>query len=57
MNSAWLKTRQTKFTAYTIVYVLIVVAVVGGLNFLANRYRQDLRRDRRARNSHFPLRL
>jgi len=42
MNSAWLKTRQTKFTAYTIVYVLIVVAVVSGVNFLANRYNKSL---------------
>ncbi len=38
MNNSWMQARQTKFTAYTIVYVLIVVAVVGGLNFLANRY-------------------
>ncbi len=30
MNNSWMKARQTKFTAYTIVYVLIVVAVVGG---------------------------
>ncbi|MDP9112694.1 MAG: GldG family protein [Acidobacteriota bacterium] len=33
-----MKARQTKFAAYTAVYVLIVVAVVGVLNFLANRY-------------------
>src|SRR5579871_735622 len=41
MNSAWMKTRQTKFTLYTIIYVLIVVAVVGGVNFLANRYNKS----------------
>ena len=37
-NTSWMKARQTKFAAYTAVYVLIVVAVVGVLNFLANRY-------------------
>ena len=42
MNSAWLKARQTKFWAYTTLYVAIVVAVVGGLNFLANRYNKTV---------------
>jgi len=37
-NNSWMKARQTKFAAYTAVYILIVVAVVGVLNFLANRY-------------------
>ena len=41
MNNQWMKARQTKFWAYTTVYVLIVVAVVGGLNFLANRYNKS----------------
>ena len=41
MNNQWMKARQTKFSAYTTVYVLIVVAVVGGLNFLANRYNKS----------------
>lgn len=35
---SWMKARQTKFAAYTAVYVLIVLAVIGVLNFLANRY-------------------
>jgi ABC-type uncharacterized transport system involved in gliding motility auxiliary subunit len=38
MNSSWLKARQTKFALYAVVYTLIVVAVVGTVNFLANRY-------------------
>src|SRR5689334_3611812 len=38
MNTSWLKTRQTKFSLYTLVYVLIVFAVVAVVNFLANRY-------------------
>jgi ABC-type uncharacterized transport system involved in gliding motility auxiliary subunit len=38
---SWVKTRQTKFAAYTAVYVLIVLAVVGAVNFLANRYNKS----------------
>ncbi|HWZ34109.1 MAG TPA: GldG family protein [Bryobacteraceae bacterium] len=38
MNNSWLKARQTKFALYATVYTLIVVAVVGTVNFLANRY-------------------
>src|SRR5665213_2044421 len=33
--------RQTKFAAYTTVYVLVVLAVIGVLNFLANRYNKS----------------
>ena len=40
-NTNWIKTRQTKFAAYTAVYVLIVLGVVGVLNFLANRYNKS----------------
>jgi ABC-type uncharacterized transport system involved in gliding motility auxiliary subunit len=36
-----MKARQTKFAAYTAVYVLIVLAVIGVLNFLANRYNKS----------------
>ncbi len=38
MNTSWMKARQTKFALYTAVYVLIVVAVVSTVNFLANRF-------------------
>src|SRR5690242_4958261 len=38
MDSAWLKTRQTKYTAYVSVYILVIVAVLVAVNFLANRY-------------------
>src|SRR5277367_4870356 len=37
-NSSWMQARQTKFMAYSAVYLLIVVAVVGIVNFLANRF-------------------
>ncbi|MBI1898695.1 MAG: GldG family protein [Acidobacteria bacterium] len=38
---AWLKTRQTKFTGYVTVYILIVVAVLGLLNWLAQRHNKS----------------
>jgi len=38
MAPAWLKTRQTQYTAYAGVYILVVVAVLAAANFLANRY-------------------
>jgi len=36
MNAEWLKTRQTKYSAYLMLYVLVVVAVLAGLNYLAS---------------------
>jgi ABC-type uncharacterized transport system involved in gliding motility auxiliary subunit len=38
MAPAWLKARQTQYTAYTGVYILVVLAVLAAVNFLANRY-------------------
>src|SRR5215472_7907182 len=34
----WIKTRQTKYTAYMGVYILVILAVLAAVNFLANRY-------------------
>jgi len=34
----WMKARQTKFTAYVTLYLLVIIAVLGAANFLANRY-------------------
>jgi ABC-type uncharacterized transport system involved in gliding motility auxiliary subunit len=42
MNTDWLKTRQTRYTAYAGVYILVIVAVLGAINFLANRYDKSL---------------
>ena len=42
MNAEWLKTRQTKFTAYVTVYVLIVIAVLGLLNWLAQQHNKSV---------------
>src|SRR5258708_18675732 len=38
MAPAWLKARQTQYTAYAGVYILVVLAVLAAVNFLANRY-------------------
>lgn len=37
-DNSWLKARQTKFATYAIVYTVIVLAIVSGVNYLANRY-------------------
>jgi ABC-type uncharacterized transport system involved in gliding motility auxiliary subunit len=42
MNTAWLKTRQTKFGAYVTMYIIIVVAVLAMLNWLANRHNKSV---------------
>jgi len=41
MNTGWMKARQTKFGLYALLYTLIIVAIVGGVNFLANRYNKS----------------
>jgi len=38
MKADWIKTRQTKYSAYVTVYILVILAVLGVANFLANRY-------------------
>jgi len=38
MAANWLKARQTKYGAYVAVYILVVLAILGAVNFLANRY-------------------
>jgi ABC-type uncharacterized transport system involved in gliding motility auxiliary subunit len=38
MSHEWLKRRQTKYTAYVTVYIVVILAVLGAVNFLANRY-------------------
>ena len=37
-NDSFLKARQTRFAAYAILYTAIVVLILGGINFLTNRY-------------------
>ena len=38
MNTGFLKSRQTKYGAYMGAYILVILAVLGAVNFLANRY-------------------
>ncbi len=41
MNTAWMKTKQTKYSVYVTVYILIVIGVLGMANFLAQRYNKS----------------
>jgi len=38
MAQDWMKSRQTKFGAYAVVYTVVILAVLFAINFLANRY-------------------
>ena len=38
MAANWVKSRQTKYWSYAGVYILVILALLAGLNFLANRY-------------------
>ena len=38
MATNWLKSRQTKYGAYAGVYIVVILAVLAAINFLANRY-------------------
>src|ERR1700691_4744828 len=38
MKADWIQARQTKYSAYVTVYILVVLAVLALANFLANRY-------------------
>ena len=40
--SSFLKAKQTKFTAYAVVYTAVVLGALGLLNYLANRHNQSL---------------
>jgi hypothetical protein len=41
MNSEWLKARQTRYGAYLATYLLVIVAVLGATNWLANRHNKS----------------
>ncbi|MBS1875776.1 MAG: GldG family protein [Acidobacteria bacterium] len=41
MNTQWMKARQTKYTGYVVVYVVVIVAVLALANFLAQRYNKS----------------
>ena len=39
--ASFLKSRQTRYTAYAGTYIIVVLAVLGVVNFLANRYNKS----------------
>lgn len=41
MNSDWMKTRHTKYSAYVTVYILVVLAIVIGVNYLSSQYNKS----------------
>lgn len=41
MSNTWMKSRQTKYTAYAGVYIAVIIAVLATVNFLANRYNKS----------------
>ncbi|MGD0772920.1 MAG: GldG family protein [Candidatus Solibacter sp.] len=38
MAASFLKSRQTRYTAYAATYILVILAILAAVNFLANRY-------------------
>jgi len=42
MKFGWLKARQTKYTAYAAVYIIVIAAVLVAANWLANRYNKSV---------------
>src|SRR5215217_9636815 len=42
MQAEWLKTRQTKYTLYVTVYLLVIIAVLGAANWLADRHNKSI---------------
>jgi ABC-type uncharacterized transport system involved in gliding motility auxiliary subunit len=41
MNTEWLQARQTRYGAYLFTYLVIIIAVLGATNWLANRHNKS----------------
>jgi ABC-type uncharacterized transport system involved in gliding motility auxiliary subunit len=41
MKLSWLKARQTKYSAYVAIYVLVIIAVLTAANYLADQYNKS----------------
>ncbi|MBI3679834.1 MAG: GldG family protein [Acidobacteria bacterium] len=41
MTTDWMKTRQTKYTLYLVVYVAVILAILGAGNWLAQRHNKS----------------
>jgi ABC-type uncharacterized transport system involved in gliding motility auxiliary subunit len=41
MQTAWMKTRQTKYSFYVTLYILVILAILGAANWLANRHNKS----------------
>jgi ABC-type uncharacterized transport system involved in gliding motility auxiliary subunit len=42
MQTAWMKTRQTKYTLYVTLYLVVIIAVLGAANWLASRHNKSI---------------
>src|SRR6266566_843594 len=41
MQSDWMKTRQTRYSLYVTVYLLVILAILGAANWLANGHNKS----------------
>src|SRR5436189_824233 len=42
MQSDWMKTRQTRYSLYLTVYLLVILAILGATNWLANGHNKSI---------------
>src|SRR5690242_17892637 len=42
MQSEWMKTRQTRYTLYLTIYLLVILAILGAANWLAEEHNKSI---------------
>src|SRR5216683_1676409 len=42
MQTAWMQTRQTRYTLYVTLYLAVILAILGAANWLANRHNKSV---------------